>query len=59
MRQCQAACISIVAQCLCVLVLVIASLYLGALILEPLNLIGITTVPPGVLYVPYTDPNDR
>ena len=58
-RQCQASLTSIVAQCLCVLVLIVLSVYLAMLLLEPLNLVGITTVPPGVLYVPYADPSSR
>tara|TARA_B110001452_G_scaffold228367_1_gene203740 strand:- start:2990 stop:3196 length:207 start_codon:yes stop_codon:yes gene_type:complete len=53
-RQCQASCTAAVAQLLCVVVLVVASVYLATLVLEPLNLAGITTVPPGVLYAPYT-----
>lgn len=55
-RQCQASCTAAVAQLLCVAVLVVASVYLATLVLEPINLTGITTVPPGVLYAPYNQP---
>ena len=58
-RNLQASCVSIFFQLLCSCALIATALWLASLVLEPLNLVGITTVPPGIMYVSYADPNER
>jgi hypothetical protein len=52
-RQCQLSCLSTVLQLILAVVFVLASLWLASILLEPLRILGITTVPPGVAYVDY------
>ena len=52
-RQCQLSCLSTVLQLILALVFILASLWLASILLEPLRIIGITTVPPGIAYVDY------
>ena len=54
-RQCQLSCLSVVLQLVLALVFILVSLYAASLLLEPLRILGITTVPPGLMYVDYLD----
>jgi len=57
-RNCQAGFWSVVFQGAVGIAVLVAALYAAALILEPLKLTGISTTPPGILYVPYQQPDD-
>ena len=52
-RQCRLSCLSTVLQLVVAALFVLASLWLASLLLEVVRVLGITTVPPGVLYVDY------
>jgi hypothetical protein len=52
-RQCRLSLLSVVLQLTLALVFVLVSLYAASLLLEPLRILGITTVPPGVAFVEY------
>tara|TARA_B110000902_G_C14292067_1_gene581435 strand:+ start:3506 stop:3700 length:195 start_codon:yes stop_codon:yes gene_type:complete len=52
-RQCKLSCISVVLQFLLAILFVLGSLWLASLLLEPLRILGITTIPPGIAYVDY------
>ena len=52
-RQCQISFVSTVLQLLLAIVFILASLWLASILLEPLRILGITTVPPGIMYVDY------
>lgn len=53
-RQCRLSCISVVLQLLLAIVFILGSLWVASLLLEPLRILGITTVPPGIAYVEYS-----
>ena len=50
---CKNSCPSVTLQVLVAILFVLSSLWAASLLLEPLNLTGITTVPPGIKYVSY------
>ena len=52
-RQCQISTLSLVLQVFVAILFVLVCMWAASLLLEPLNLIGITTVPPGIRYVDY------
>ena len=52
-RQCQLSCVSVVLQLLLAAIFILSSLWLASILLEPLRILGITTVPPGIMYVDY------
>jgi hypothetical protein len=52
-RKCRLSCISVVLQLLLAIVFILGSLWVASLLLEPLRILGITTVPPGLAYVEY------
>ena len=52
-RQCQLSCISVVLQLILAAVFILASMWLASILLEPLRILGITTVPPGLAYAEY------
>lgn len=52
-RQCQISCVSTVLQLFLAVVFILASLWLASILLEPLRILGITTVPPGIAYAEY------
>jgi hypothetical protein len=53
-RQCRLGCISVVLQLILAVFFILISLWLASLVLEPLRVLGITTVPPGIAYVDYS-----
>jgi len=54
-RQCQISCLSTVLQLWLAAGFILGSLWLASILLEPLRILGITTLPPGILYVEYND----
>lgn len=52
-RQCQLACLSTVLQLVLAVLFILLSLWAASVLLEPLRILGITTVPPGILYRDY------
>jgi hypothetical protein len=52
-RQCQLSCISVILQLVLAVAFILGSLWLASLLLEPLRILGITTLPPGILFVEY------
>lgn len=52
-RQCQISTISLLLQILVAILFVFVCLWAASLLLEPLKILGITTVPPGIAYVDY------
>ena len=52
-RQCRLSCISVLLQLVLAVAFILGSLWLASLLLEPLRILGITTLPPGILYVSY------
>ena len=45
--------VNCVLQAIVAVAFVIVCLWAGSIVLEPLNVVGITTVPPGIKYVDY------
>lgn len=58
-RQCGASCLNVILQLLCVVVFCVGALWATAAILEALQLIQVSTVPPGLKYVPYLHQDGR
>lgn len=54
-KQCQVSCLSTVLQLVVAVIFVLASMWLASILLEPLRILGITTVPPGIVYVDYDE----
>jgi hypothetical protein len=52
-RQCGGSCLSVAFQVLTALVFIGFCAYLTAVFLESLNIVGISTIPPGINYVPF------
>ncbi len=52
-KQCRLSCLSFTLQVVVAILFVFSALWSASLLLEPLNLTGITTVPPGIKYVNY------
>ena len=58
-RQCGSSCLSVVVQLIGVVVFVAGSVWLTAAVLELLHLIDVSTVPPGLKYVPFVHKDGR
>ena len=54
--ECRLSCISVTLQILVAIGCVLLSLYIASLLLEWINLVGITSVPPGIRYADYYHP---
>ena len=55
-RACGLGCVSSSIKVVVALIIIVGALYLSSITLSWVNLIGITDVPPGVMYVSYTKP---
>lgn len=45
--------LSLLGQVVLAIVFVLGALWFASVLLEPLRILGITTIPPGIKYVPY------
>ena len=58
-RQCGASCLNVFVQLVCVVVFCVGALWATAAALEALHLVDVSTVPPGLKYVPYLHHDGR
>lgn len=58
-RQCGASCLNVCVQLLCIVVFFACALWATAAALEVLQLIDVSTIPPGLKYVPFLHQDGR
>lgn len=59
LRQCGATCTSVVFQLICAVIFLGGCVFAVGLLLETTRVVGVTTVPPGLKYVPFRHDDGR